>query len=123
MDGDATWTGIATGIDISVSETAGHVIQGQARVEITSFPTVQGPIPALSVSLTNMYDLDAGTSRPSKTWRNVFLDGDGTFSSTDSLRGRFYGPNHEEVGAVFEYYELAGLGGHIVGAFGAAQEP
>ena len=33
--------------------------------------------------------------------------------------GRFYGPNHEEVGGVFEYHEYPGS--HIVGAFAAVR--
>lgn len=118
----ATWTGIATGVDIAThTENAGHVIQGQAQIEIVS--GFHRDTLAVDVDLTNMVDLDAGTSRPDEWWRGLSLDGNGSFSSgSSSLRGRFYGPNNEEVGGTFDYFEYAGIGGHIVGAFGATRD-
>ena len=38
----------------------------------------------------------------------------GTGSQGDSIQGRFYGPNHEEVGGIFER-------DHIIGAFGGGR--
>lgn len=38
----------------------------------------------------------------------------GTGSQEDSIQDQFYGPNHEEVGGIFEHDQ-------IIGAFGAVR--
>ena len=49
-------------------------------------------------------------------WTGLALTDGGfeTGAAGDSISGRFYGPDHEEVGGVFER-------NRIVGAFGAAR--
>jgi len=51
------------------------------------------------------------------TWEDLSLT-DGAFqsgSSTNRVQGRFYGPNHEEVGGAFERNQ-------VLDAFGAARQ-
>ena len=49
-------------------------------------------------------------------WTGIAVTG-GAFAAASSgtIEGRFYGPDHEEVGGVFERNE-------ILGAFGAARD-
>ena len=51
--------------------------------------------------------------RPSIEWNGLPIDDSGVFSGT-GIQGRFYGPNHEEVGGVF-------LRDMISGSFGASR--
>ena len=75
----------------------------------------------IDVAFTNIHDIDAGHRYDNITWQNVPV-ASGSFAmfaertSTeiyppDFIDDRFYGPNHEEVGGIFE-------SGNIVGAFG-----
>ena len=117
--GNATWTGIVTGVDISLTESVGNVVQGQARInfdlEGDGLPTVRGPVyfPTVDIAFTQMYDLDARIRRSDIRWSRVRVE-NGSFSAI-GLDGRFYGPSHEEIGGVFE-------ASNILGAFGATQE-
>ena len=128
--GTATWTGIVAGVDVSVSETAGNTIQGQARIDFDLdgdfLPALGGDVylPTVDIAFTQMYDLDAATRRSDIHWYRVRVE-DGSFSTTElvsgSIEGRFYGPNHEEVGGVFESRGSPGYSFNIMGAFGATQ--
>ena len=106
----ATWRGIVTGVDTSLTETQGHLIQGQARIDLES---LHGE-PVVDVAFTDLYDLDTEEARESLLWQDVEVTPDG-FTDGTSLDGRFYGPNHEEAGGVFER-------DHIIGAFGATRQ-
>ena len=123
--GTATWTGVAIGVDVSTTEAAGNAVQGQARITFDpqghAIPSVDGTLyfPTVDVAFTHMYDLDAATRRPDIRWDGIRPESNGTFSTTDfvsgRIDGRFYGPDHEEVGGVFESYD-------ILGAFGATRQ-
>ena len=121
--GTATWTGIVAGVDVSLSETAGNTIQGQARIDFDIGNRFQ--LPNVDIAFTQMYDLDAATRRSDIQWHGVRVQG-GSFSTTQlvsgRISGRFYGPNHEEVGGVFESRGDPGYSFNILGAFGAARE-
>ena len=127
--GTATWTGIVAGVDVSVSETAGNTIQGQARIDFDLdgevLPTLGGVSywPTVDVAFTQMYDLDTATRRSDMRWNNMQIE-NGSFSFVDlvsgSIDGRFYGPNHEEVGGVFDSKGF--IGDDIIGAFGGIRE-
>ena len=78
----------------------------------------------IDVAFTNIRDIDvafsndnddrARLSHENIVWENIPVTS-GSFatgSDESSIEGRFYGPNHEEVGGIFEHNE-------IVGAFGA----
>ncbi len=110
--GSGTWSGVMVGIDGSGTATQDHVIQGDADITIADFSN-----PQVDVAFTNVYDLDAGTQRNDMTWSGIDL-ASGEFETGqdgNSIEGRFYGPNHEEVGGVFER-------NRIIGAFGASRQ-
>ena len=103
-----TYSGLATGIDISGGTTHGNVIQGDASIVFDLTNT------QVDVSFTNLKDIDTNTSLSNMTWDDLgvtsgaFSDG----SNGDSIDGQFYGATHQEVGGIFEK-------DHVLGAFGA----
>ncbi len=107
--GSGRWNGVMVGIDISHTRDNGNRIQGDAEVRIDDFLN-----PDVDVSFTNVFDLYTRAERPSMTWQNLpLVGGNFQYRTRDSqIEGNFYGPNHEEVGGVFEAFK-------IVGAFGA----
>lgn len=110
--GSATWTGVMIGVDVSLTETIGDVIQGDAAITIPDLSS-----PRIGVEFTNIYNLDTRRSRTDMTWDGIALN-NGSFetgSDGNSIEGRFYGPNHEEVGGIFERDE-------VIGAFGAKRQ-
>ena len=107
--GSGTWKGSMVGVDVSNSSTRGNNIQGDATITIDDFLN-----PAVDVLFSNIFDLWDETSRNNMSWRNLSLT-NGSFgegSGENQINGKFYGPNHEEVGGVFER-------NRIVGSFGA----
>lgn len=107
--GTATWTGVMVGADVGTNpSTVGNVIHGDAQVTVDFSDT------DVDVAFTDLIDLDTGRSRSGMTWRNMPMSGGG-FRSGNQIEGRFYGPNHEEVGGVFERNQ-------ILGAFGAKRD-
>ena len=112
---NAMWEGVMVGADVSASPTRGHVIQGSVGVTV-HFGA--GSNITTDIAFTNIRDLDAGSGRSDMSWRAIPLT-DGGFligSVGNQIEGRFYGPNHEEVGGIFER-------NHIIGAFGAKRTP
>lgn len=106
--GNATWTGTMVGGDASLTANRGNRIMGDATL------TFDLPQSTIDVTFTNIRDIDAGRLHGHITWQNIPVTS-GSFSTGfigNSIEGRFYGPNHEEVGGVFERNQ-------IVGAFGA----
>ena len=106
--GNATWTGTMVGGDTSSTANRGNRIQGDATL---TFDLSQRD---LDVAFTNIRDIDAGRQHGNIAWQNIPVLS-GSFSTGldgNSIDGRFYGPNHEEVGGIFERNQ-------IIGAFGA----
>ena len=62
--------------------------------------------------------LDTGDQRSDMVWKDVPITdgGFGTGSDGDSIQGNFYGPNHQEIGGIFERDQ-------VIGAFGAKRQP
>ena len=109
ISGSAAWKGVMAGIDEDKNAaTFGNLVTGDARVSIDDFNR-----PAVGISLTNIRDSSTGGSHSEISWHDVSLSG-GSFS-TSNLSGRFYGPDHEEVGGIF-------LRNQINGAFGAKRQ-
>ena len=104
VGGSATWTGVMTG-DYSEFK---HIIQGDAAVTVDFATNNAG------VAFTNINDLDTLSGLPSMEWSGLAIGADGRFGASD-IKATFYGPNHEEVGGVFQRNE-------IVGAFGAKRQ-
>ena len=107
IGGSASWTGVVVGADMDGEDV--HRVQGDAEITISDFAD-----PKVGVEFDNIIDLVTETPHLPITWNDVPLVNGGftTGSTGDFVTGSFYGPNHEEVGGVFEHDE-------IVGAFGA----
>ena len=58
------------------------------------------------VDITDLTDVAAGTAYDDMSWNNIPLR-EGGFE-TFEIRGQFFGPNHEEVGGVFERDSITG---------------
>ena len=112
VTGSATWSGVVVGTDVSATASQFHQIRGDADITIADLSD-----PALDVAFTNISDVDAGQRRADMTWDDVSLTdgGFGTGSDGNSIEGKFYGPNHEEVGGIFERDQ-------VIGAFGAKSD-
>ena len=114
-DGSGTWTGVMVGGDVSATAARGNRIQGDAEITIADFAD-----PKATVAFTNIYDLDDRGPRADMTWSDIPVT-DGGFGTApsgatkDVIEGSFYGPNHEEVGGIFERDQ-------VLGAFGAARQ-
>ena len=104
VGGSATWTGAMTGADLEFQ----HAVQGDAAVTVDFARNNAG------VAFTNIKDLGTRSGLPSMEWSGLAIGTDGRFGASD-IRATFYGPNHEEVGGVFER-------NNIVGAFGAKRQ-
>ncbi len=112
VDGGATWTGVVIGGRISHDALVGIGVRGHARL------TYDFMNENIDVFLTNIQnsrpEVDGRQIYPNMTWQNLPVR-DGRFGAnfdSPELEGRFYGPNHEEVGGIFERNQ-------IIGAFGA----
>jgi hypothetical protein len=102
VSGSATWNGLMVGLD---KTTPTQAVNGQATL------TYDFSDQALDVDLTN---ISGPGTYGNISWDNLAVQ-NGRFgggNDSNSLSGSFYGPNHEEVGGVFERNQL-------IGAFGA----
>ena len=104
VGGSATWTGAMTGADLEFQ----NAVQGDAAVTVDFARNNAG------VAFTNIKDLGTRSGLPSMEWSGLAIGTDGRFGASD-IKASFYGPNHEEVGGVFER-------NNIVGAFGAKRQ-
>ena len=105
--GRASWEGIMVGADISHAGTTGNVVRGDASLTV-DFASAQ-----IDVTFGNIEDLSANTRHPDITWTDLPLMAGGFRS--DTIEGRFYGHDHEEVGGIFNRNNL-------YGAFGATRQ-
>ena len=98
-EGVLSWAGIVVGTDVTESDSRGHTILGDVEISIADV------LDSLAeISFTNLFDIDANTSRSSMTWSEVEVS-DGAFvagGDGSRVEGTFYGPGHLEVGGVFE---------------------
>ena len=119
--GSATWSGVAMGVDASQRFHERRLLQADVDITIEDFMS-----PMVDILFDNIKDLRTGedfTLVPSVSWSDLALvDGafaheEGTLGQMDRNRieGRFYGPDHEEAGGVFEYAT-------VVGSFGARRD-
>ena len=104
--GGATWTGDMVGVDAGTGER----VEGDAKIDVDDFAD-----PDVDIALTSIVGANRSTWAALR-WENVPLDAGGFRVDDDAgghVEGLFYGPDHEEVGGVFEKDRL-------VGAFGAS---
>lgn len=122
VSGLATWTGGMVGRTRGGDHEPGVLVTGDSRL---SFDVAAN---RLDVALTGIRS-NEGQAYGDLIWSNLPVANGvfGTLSTTrgpdllpvradlSSIRGAFYGPNHEEVGGVFERNQL-------IGAFGATRQ-
>ena len=114
VEGNATWEGVMVGGRIGETAGFGDPVRGDATLTFDFADT------DLDVALTNirsLRDVAVPATYPDMTWENLAVR-DGRFGGgfdDPTIEGRFYGPNHEEVGGIFQR-------NRIVGAFGAQRE-
>lgn len=105
-----TWTGGAVAIDHSVITENRNLI-GNAELNLYLYEPLDELF--VYVDITALTDVATGTIYDDMFWRNIPVR-EGGFE-TFEIRGQFFGPNHEEVGGVFERNS-------IVGGFAARRE-
>lgn len=112
IGGTATWSGIMIGTDVNVTTTPTHQLRGDADITIADFMN-----PSVDVAFTNIRNLNTGDIRNDMTWNGIPLTAGGFRQGVDedSIQGAFFGPNHGEVGGVFERDQ-------VIGAFGANRQ-
>lgn len=103
--GSAVWNGVMIGTTFHGNSLT--TVQGDAAVGV-DFAGYD-----VDVAFTNIVDLQTGAQRSPIYWDNLTMRG-GAFQGA-GIDGRFYGPNHEEVGGVFERNQISG-------AFGATKQ-
>ena len=103
--GGATWTGDMVGVDAGTGER----VEGDAKIDVDNFADADVDITLMGIASAN------GDTWAALHWENVPLDAGGFNSSGANgfVAGLFYGPDHEDVGGVFERDRL-------LGAFGAS---
>ena len=104
--GGGVWRGAMVGVDTRTRER----VDGDAELEIEDFAR-----PEVDVAFTGIEDA-GGRARGDIGWRDIPVL-QGAFEARDetgSIEGRFYGPEHQEAGGIFERDRL-------VGAFGASR--
>ena len=109
-EGSARWEGLMLGRDVSASPSRGQAIRGDADVTV-AFGA--GTVTA-DVAFTDIVNVETGAARNDMAWRGLEVE-DGGFARRsapgDTVSGRFYGPDEEEVGGVFERDGIAGAFG------------
>ena len=114
-DGSARWEGLMFGRDVASSSAFSQVVEGDAAVTVE----FGGASLTADVAFSNIADRETGAPRNDMAWRGLALK-EGGFSRRaapdDTISGRFFGPNEEEVGGIFERDGIAG-------AFGGVRAP
>ena len=111
VGGSATWTGVMVGGDFG----RGEAFQGDASLN-ANFSAAH-----MNIVFTNIHEVTSGNRRRDISFGNVPFTSDGFYSGNraggDFVEGTFYGPNHVEVGGVFETDN-----GNTFGSFGAKRQ-
>ena len=111
---EATWTGFATARDHNIATDLESVVTGDASISVSISEQVLA-----NVYLTGMTNTTTGQAYADMIYENMPVT-DGQFSryhaDDDRLSGVFYGPDHEEVGGVFDHPE------GLVGAYGGDRD-
>lgn len=106
-EGSARWEGLMIGRDMSASPGRGQVVRGDADVTVDFGPTAV----MADVEFTDIVNIETGDPRNDMAWRGMAIE-EGVFAMRNApdntISGRFYGPNEEEVGGVFERDSIAG---------------
>ena len=103
VTGNATWTGMMVGADVSLTTTAGNFVQGDATLSADLTRA------NLDVTFSNIRDLTTDASHADITWADISMI-DGGFDA-GTIQGSFYGSDHGEVGGIFSRNNLHGAFG------------
>lgn len=105
--GSAQWVGVMLG---NTRHGDVQALRGNATIDF-DFTKDE-----LDVAFTNIVNLDTNASQPAIVWPTITNVANGAFEfqGNGHIVGRFYGPDHAEVGGVFTYPTA-------VGAFGAGK--
>ena len=102
--GDAlTWKGGAAAIDYS-DITENRNLLGNAELSLLFAESLDEIL--VSVAITDLTDVVTGMTYDEMSWKNIPLR-EGSFEIFE-IRGQFFGPDHEEVGGVFERDSISG---------------
>ena len=109
-EGSARWEGLMIGRDMRASDSRGQVILGDADVTLDFGTTAI----TADVEFTDIANVESGEEWDDMAWRGMAVD-EGAFAHRDApddtISARFFGPNEEEVGGVFERDGAAGVFG------------
>ena len=102
--GDATWEGVMLG---HTRHGAVHPLQGDASVDFVLDAMT------INVYFFNIDNLATGNPAPDMQFIDIPVSNGGFTTRTDTahIAGRFYGPEHQEVGGVFTYPTALGAFG------------
>ena len=111
--GSAQWSGLMLGRDLAVGSDRGQALQGDATIHV-QFGAARMEA---DVQFSGIAVIESGAARPDMAWRGMTVEA-GAFehyeSPSERIRGRFYGPDQQEAGGIFER-------GTITGAFGGVR--
>ena len=127
VSGRATWSGIMSGVFMPRSRDAGSFVNGDAILTVTRLDPASGV--SIDVEFGNVVHEDTGAEVGDMAWKGLTLTdggfgaghvvhdrGEGFFadeepggSRGEGIFGQFYGPNHEEVGGLFNRDDIAGV--------------
>lgn len=111
VEGNATWEGVMVGGRIGETADFGDPVRGDATL---TYDFANTDLDVAFTNIRSIRDVEVPATYPNMTWENLPVR-NGRFGGgfdDPTLEGRFYGPNHEEVGGIFQR-------NRIVGAFGA----
>ena len=110
VEGSAHWEGLMIGRDMRASDSRGQVVLGDADVTLDFGAT---DITA-DVEFTDIANTESGEEWDDMAWHGMAVE-EGAFgredAADDTISGRFFGPDEEEVGGVFERDGAAGVFG------------
>ena len=110
VHGSARWKGLMIGRDMRASPSRGQVILGDADVTVDFGALAM----AADVEFSDIANIETGEQWDAMAWRGIAVEGGGFArrdADDDTISGRFYGPDEEEVAGVFERGGLAGVFG------------
>ena len=110
ISGSATWRGVMVGGRIGETADFGDPVRGDATL---TYDFANTDLDVAFTNIRSLRDVTVPATYPNMYWQNLAVS-NGRFGGgfdDPTIEGRFYGPNHEEVGGIFQR-------NHIVGAFG-----
>ena len=110
VSGNATWRGVMVGGRIGETADFGDPVRGDATL---TYDFANTDMDVAFTNIRSIRDVAVPARYPNMYWQNLEVS-HGRFGGgfdDPTIEGRFYGPDHEEVGGVFQR-------DRIVGAFG-----